>query len=300
MVAQMRLAVAGWSFGASGAIKVLAAHPKDVDELYWFDPEKAVARNSANWNVLERWLSGKGSRGPRFLRLMGGNENLTFSTLRRALVPHAKHFNVVQTMVADRFWQNSPSYRLAISVPPIPVPRSTAARGRFPEPISCSSGRARRGECEAASTPLSRDTGVFLSQVAHNKGVQIVGKDRGGGQREVRRSNLSLAELKGLLRFAFRSSKKRKEKNDWNIGSSQPLYESQGWNLAKLIGELERIAIGDNKFDDTTRHRWAVAGGKFAGPDGTPEGPRDDPDPFDLDHFQGFLQMCLADGTFPK
>jgi hypothetical protein len=279
---KMRLALAGWSLGADGAIQVLKAHQSDIDELYWFDPPFLVAES--NRNFLQGWLSKQGPRGPMFLRLMGGTENETFFRLRNALAKHVKHGNNVTLMVPHRFWENSRAYRLAISVPP----PSPLALGSFPESISCAGTSSRFG-CEAAPTDLSTDTGVFLSRITR-LGVEIIGKDSAGNQPEIKpmQTRLGLAELKGLLRFSFRSPIEDKA----NIGSPDPLYGSNGFTLARLKQELERIAIGTSKFDDTIRHRWAIAGGIY--PDGTPSVPTTGPS------FRGFLQMCLMQGRFPR
>jgi hypothetical protein len=288
-VKEMRLAVAGWSFGATGAIQVLKAHANDVDEFYWFDPPTEVANSGANRGFLQTWLSRQGSRGPRLLRLMGGIENETFFRLRNGrngLAKHVKHDNNVSTMVPHRFWENSNSYKLAISVPP-PLPKVLQP---FPESISCSSTSLGQTGCEVASTSLSDDTGVFLSKIEPGVGVVIVGKDRAGKRHEPPLpSPLSLSELKGLLRFAFLSGPQSAPPN---LRSEKPLYEGTGskrWTLGRLKQELEKIALGSfNGF----RHMWTIVGGVY--PDGTPSIPTNGPS------FRGFLQMCLMEGKFPK
>ena len=279
---KMRLALTGWSYGALGAIRVLKAHGGDVDELYWSDPPDKVA--DANRHHLQRWLSNQGSRGPRFLRLMGGTENETFFRLGNDLAKHVKHGNSVTSIVPHRFWESSADYQLAVSVPP----PSRLAFGAFPEPISCA-GTSPRFGCEPARTDLSTDTGVYLSRIT-GTGAEVIGKDSAGKQRgNPLPTRLGLAELKGLLRFSFRSPIVDKI----NIGSPEPLYGSNGFTLARLKQELERIAIGTRKFDDTIRHRWAIAGGVYY-PDGTPSVPTTGPS------FRGFLQMCLMKGRFPR
>jgi hypothetical protein len=280
---QMRLALVGWSRGARGAIRVLDAHRSDIDELYWSDPPKGVVDQSRR--TLQAWLSQPGPRGPRFLRLLGGTENASFFNLRDDLAKrHVKGDNQVTAMVPRRFWQTSSAYRLAITVPP----PSTLAGGPFPESISCA-GASSGVDCATGDTALSTDTGVFLSKTTKD-GVEIIGKDQSGKQPErPMQTRLSLAELKGLLRFSFHSPIVNKH----NIGAQEPLYRKNGFTVAKLKREFERITIGTDKFSDTARHRWAIAGGMYP-ETGTPAVPTAGPS------FHGFLQMCLMQGSFPS
>jgi hypothetical protein len=252
-------AVASFSAATEQAVDILNNNQRDIQEFYWFEPNRngGVSRS----NVVENWVRGSPQRR---LRMVGTTRQADCRQIASRLPP------AQVAVFPEPEFRRTPMYVAAVAIPP------SAPAGRFPERLAPLSQRATLPQGH-----VSRDTGVFLEQetgTAANPAV-VLGSETSGPATAL----CTPEEAAGKARFGML--------NHRSIGPADPPGRRLGVPPPPndLNNFVARFILGEIVSDRGSLHQWAVSGGMNGGA----AVPSRDP----ATGFVGFLGLSMRGGA---